>query len=327
METLEGILTIYDLDNLTSMLDIPKKTLTYLSIRGNSLYQSFQIPKRKGGFRTILAPGGALKNIQRRILDKILDPLQSYLPTCIQGFRRGRSILDNAEKHVGSKQIIKIDLKDFFDNIKFGRVYHFYHGDCGFPPDVSWHLTRLCTYRNGGEWINQSASIKKCVKFINKRPRYTPQGAPTSPALSNLIFRHMHARLSGLAKAVDFTYTAYADDLTFSRNAGENPIKDKSLNRFRKNIFKIISSEGAKCNHKKNGLFRNSRRMSVTGIVVNEKPNVPKEYYRNLRAGMQQIHQSGSAEESRAVLRGKWEFLRMVNPERAESLRKKYPIF
>ncbi|MBN1428095.1 MAG: RNA-directed DNA polymerase [Anaerolineae bacterium] len=153
-------------------------------------YRPFSVTKRDGRERRILAPSPPLKKLQRMLLHRYLDTLPVH--PAAMAFRRGCSIVDNAQRHAGQKLVATLDLVDFFESTTADRVR-------GFFLKQGWHgealsmLMRLCVYRNG-----------------------LPQGAPTSPALSNLVNYEMDERIADLARRADAVYTRYGDDLTFS---------------------------------------------------------------------------------------------------------------
>jgi hypothetical protein len=363
--TIKGALVLRDIVHLSAQLQIPTKQLIYLGYSGDKFYRSFEIPKSNGKTRTIQAPTGILKSVQRSITNVVLNPLQRYLPGYICGFREGGTIQEGARIHVGAEQLIKYDLQNFFDTISMGMVYKMFK-HAGLPNDVSWFLSRICTRMVAGKEavdrkvVGRSHSYQSAIyrqQPVEQRPRhwkrltpkprvtgdpwdppdknphylrsqsrrFTPQGTPTSPAVSNLVSRIMHARLNGLAESMGLKYSAFADDLTFSVPSGSRPLGKKALKRLDETIRKIIDEEHLKLNDK-GGVYSSSQRLVVTGVVVNEKTNVTKDYYRNLRAAMHQ-YMNGKSTQTIDQIRGRFEFLRNCNPERAASLRAAYPIF
>jgi len=189
------------------------------------------------------------------------------MPTAT-GFVSGRSIVDNAKRHVGKKYVYNIDLKDFFPSINFHRVRAVLEKVPPFKLDhkIAVIIANLCCYENS-----------------------LPQGAPTSPTLSNFICRKLDAKLYKLSKDRNFTFSRYADDITISCNRNIFTPEFKSL------LTEIIKEEGFELNPKKERLQRNHvksetgyirERQEVTGIIVNEKPNVPRHFIRNLRAAL-----------------------------------------
>jgi hypothetical protein len=278
-------------------------------------YTRFTIPKRGGGERVICAPGKQLRWVQRQILDQILAKVAPH--QAAHGFVAGRSTVTNAEKHRGATLLIKFDLRDFFPTIHYHRVMGlfaslgYYVGDGRFGTDddakrVAPTLARLCCYTPDPEaWEGV----------------VLPQGAPTSPAISNLVCRRLDARLEGLAQRKQGVYTRYADDLTFS-------FKDDSLDlgRFRWWVDQVCHQEGFFVNQSKYRVIRASQRQLVTGIVVNDELRIPREERRRFRALLHNCRRHGLASQSRgradlgAYLRGFASYVHMVHPEEGEEL-------
>lgn len=278
-------------------------------------YARFTIPKRNGKQREICAPNWQLRHVQQTILHKILSNVPVH--DCAHGFVPGRSIVTNAQPHVGSRLLLKFDLQEFFPTITYARVIGlftslgYYGRTVRFSRDddscnVAPTLARLCVYAwNPKEWITS----------------YCPQGAPTSPTISNLICRGLDARCEGLAKACGGRYTRYADDLSFSF-----PTDDVSIGRFRWWVDQICHQEGFYVNHSKFRLMRSSRRQTVTGIVVNDCLRVPREQRRRLRAILHDAEQNGlqAAARGRAGfkswLQGYVAYVNMVHPDEGQEL-------
>ena len=233
---------IFNLRHLRKICGISKREQNaYFGINRGQLYRQFNIPKKSGGIRTIEAPDDKLKAIQRWIKDDILDSFScSEYAT---GFKKGKSIVDNARPHIGKELIINIDLKDFFPSIRYADVIRVF-SYMGYRTDVAHLLTRLCT--NGNNVL--------------------PQGSPASPALSNLVSLRLDKRLGQLAKNLNCTYSRYADDITFS---GE-----KGIRAALPLIRDIIADEGFEINEDKVRLQYAHQRQEVTGLIVNEQLSV-----------------------------------------------------
>lgn len=220
-----------------------------------SRYHRYTIPKRNGGLRAICAPEPKLKTLQRRILRRLLKSLKSH--PCATGFEKGRSIVTNANAHVGAAVIVRMDVKDFFTSTRKKRVRKFF-SSIGWNRFTSQLLTQLCTYEGS-----------------------LPQGAPTSPRLSNLVNYLLDVRLAGVAAKLGATYTRYADDITFSfkteqPEAVSNAIRQTKL---------VLADYDYKIHHKlKLSIRRKHQQQRVTGLVVNERVNLPRKTRRWLRA-------------------------------------------
>jgi retron-type reverse transcriptase len=229
------------------------------------------------------------------------------------GFARGRSIRTNAGPHAHQAIVVKLDLEDFFPSITYRRVRGLFQA-IGYGDVVAICLAKLCTVR----------PAEKVVRFLgNIRHPMLPQGAPTSPAIANLVCRRLDARLSGLARAFGAAYTRYADDVTFS---GDESL-EKSLRRFLPLLYGIIRDENFRVNRKKTHFARRGARQGVTGLVVNDGPSVPRRYRRQLRAILHNARKTGLEAQNRAGhpafaahLRGRIEFVRTTHPELADKL-------
>lgn len=298
-----GLRCVFTPFHLAHLLKISIERLHWMANDKRNHYTSFPVKKRDGGVREIFAPKPYLKGVQRQILDDLLHRVR--LNSHAEGFRRKRSVLTNAKRHIGKKVVIKMDVKDFFPSITFERVLGMFIS-LGYPRQVSLLLTRLVTH-NGR----------------------LPIGAPTSPAISNIVCRRLDKRFSGLGEKAGFDYSRYADDITISSN-------NKGVNRMIPFFKEIMSEEGFETNETKLRILRSGGRQKITGIVVNKKPNLDKKEIRKLRAvlyncGHRDLRQevkrwaenekglnnprSYSLREFRSSLRGKIHFVRMVNPE------------
>jgi RNA-directed DNA polymerase len=245
---------IFEFQHLAALLGRTPKYLSSVVNCPEAHYRIFRIPKRKGGYRIISAPYPALLECQQWINHHILSTVPVH--SSAQGFIHNRSIISNAEKHLAKHQLLKIDLADFFSSISIKRVINVFQR-LGYPHNVSFYLARICC----------------CNDML-------PQGAATSPTLSNIIAKRLDLRLHGLSRRFHLEYTRYADDMVFSGNQiPENFILKVKL---------IIKSENFDINEKKTYLSKNPGRRIVTGLSVsNQTLKIPKSYKRKLR---QEIH-------------------------------------
>ena len=258
------------------------------------MYYSFEIPKRHGGTRRISAPAPRLKKLQRRVYEKLLANAE-YLEPC-RGFMKGLGIKDNAKVHSGQPLVINMDLRDFFPSVPIRLVYRVFRDIAG----------------------SKAAGV--FLAALTTKDGVLPQGAPTSPALANLVCKRMDLRLQGLAASVEAKYTRYADDLTFS--GPENIIAVMPL------VRKIVEEEGFAVAEEKTRIMRGGRRQEVTGLVVNENVSLPRDVRRRLRAAAhhqatsQPLHWDNKpmSEESFA---GRLAFLQSVQPDVAAKLKRK----
>jgi RNA-directed DNA polymerase len=242
---------VHDINDLAKRLGITVEELQAV----RPAYRSFTIPKRSGGTRNILAPDDRLKAIQRRILRRLLGRLRCH--PAARGFTRGQSIVSNAKAHVGKAVVVRMDLKQFFESTKAERVSRYFRvlGWNGGACDL---LVPLVTHQGG-----------------------LPQGAPTSPRLSNLVNYRLDTRLAKLAKKHHAEYTRYADDLTFSF-ATDTPQAIHSVIRTTK---RIVADEGYVLHQRKKLHIRRRHNCQlVTGLVVNQHVQLPRKTRRWLRA-------------------------------------------
>ncbi len=227
-------------------------------------YTVFTVPKKSGGVREIVAPISRIKHIQRKLATLLLEIYPEK--NCVYGFHKGKNIKLNAEKHVNKRIIINIDLNDFFPSINFGRVLGlFKSAPFAFNDEVAIALAQICCYK-----------------------KKLPQGAPTSPIVSNFICWSLDNALLWFARKNKFVYTRYADDITFSTNLKEIPVEfgfvinDKLI--LSQELRNIIETNGFKINENKTRYAFRNNRQKVTGLVVNEFPNLDRKYVRNIRA-------------------------------------------
>lgn len=285
-------------EKLANMLKIKISDLTFILYKTKSQndYQSFQIPKKMGGFRNISAPNPKLKGIQRRILNiiyKKYKEINSKNNIC-HGFLRKKSIITNANIHRNKKLVLNVDLLNFFDHFHFGRVMGYFEKNKYFqtPHGVAVILAKICCY-NGK----------------------LPQGAPTSPMLTNLICQSMDCRIATLCKKYKLLYTRYADDLTFSTNDSNF---QNSYQNFLGTLKKIIEESGFEINNDKTRLQDQNHKQKVTGLIVNEKVNVDKNYFRYTKAMALSLYKNGEffIEKQKGTLKqleGRFAFINQVD--------------
>ena len=234
-------------------------------------YQEFWMRKRSGGYRMISAPDKDLQAIQSTIYSRILSSVTIVHPAAV-GFRCGRSVVDNAAPHLGKRYVLKMDIHDFFGSIRSPRVRQTFK-KIGYPENVSKVLGALC-----------------CLH------RHLPQGAPTSPALSNIVGYEMDRKLAALAAEYGLTYTRYADDLTFS---GDVFPKEQIIPQ----VKRIIRDEKFEPNHKQTHFLNQSSRKIITGVSVASgvKLTIPKSKKREIRKNVYFILTKGLAEHQRRI--------------------------
>ncbi len=277
------------------------------------------IKKRSGGRRLIEAPKPKLKRVQWRILDRIL----AHVPVhpAAHGFVVGRSIATNAQPHVGQRILLKLDLENFYASVSLNRVVAIFRS-LGYSREAAIWLGRLTTASLPATMLGKGRSDADFKPYLR---RHLPQGAPTSPALANLSAFSLDLRLSGLARTFGANYTRYADDLTFS---GDQQFL-RSLAVFIPLAHQIVRSERFSLNKKKRKIIRNSQRQTVTGVVVNARPNVARSDFDRLKAILTNCIRRGPSTQNHerhasffSHLQGRIAHVGLLNPARGERLRR-----
>lgn len=257
--------SLNNLEDVASFLHISNRQLIYYSFIApeNKRYKQFDIRKKNGDNRPIHAPAKTLKRAQK-ILNYKLQALYEPINTA-HGFikkyenNEGQIVTTNiitcASLHIKKRLILNIDLKNFFPSITAQRVYGLFMNQYNLNKEVSRILTRICCY----------GSI-------------LPQGAPTSPIISNMICSRLDRKIRKYCSQNSISYTRYADDLSFSTH------KKKLPESFEMKIKEIIESEGFEVNPNKSRLLVRENKLEVVGLTVNKKVNISRKYIRNIRA-------------------------------------------
>ena len=256
-------------------------------------YRRFTIPKRDGTERPIWAPLPLLKQTQRWILHNITERLLVH--GAAHGFLAGRSIATNAAVHGDSKTILKMDLKNFFPTVTLPRVKGIFR-KAGYREQVATLLALVCT-ESPREIIQRNGK----TYYVSLGPRCLPQGAPTSPSLSNTICLKLDGRLDGLAKKYGWRYTRYADDLTFSLpNKHSGAPKLGALIGL---VTRTVDDEGFRINSEKTQVVRSGGRQKVTGLVVNDDrgPRTTRKVRRELRAAINNLQNGKPLKEGETI--------------------------
>ncbi len=255
-----GLPLLHDAEEVASALDISMNQLAWLCYhRGAATidhYNHFTIPKKSGGRRAISSPKTKLRAAQSRLLETVLSRLPIH--EAAMAFRAKVNIADNAWRHAGAAVVLRLDLKDFFPSITFRRVKRLFES-IGYNEGVATLFTLLTT-----EAPRTRMSLDGKTYFVALSERFLPQGACTSPALTNALCRRLDARLSGAAQRYGFIYTRYADDLVFSAPDAKAPVL-----ALRDLAARIIADEKFEINPEKTAIMRRHRRQSVTGLVIN----------------------------------------------------------
>lgn len=272
-ESLNNIRTAGDLANVLDKIkriefgavrySISEKMLRYFSSDSISpkRFRRFHIKKKSGGLREIKAPCQQLDVILSCVnilLTSIYEPSDVAM-----GFTSGRSVLNNAQIHVGHNYVFNIDFKDFFPSIRQARV---------------WKRLQLAPFNFSKEIANILAGLC-CSYDANANANVLPQGSPASPLLTNAICDKLDRQMKGVAKRFGLHYSRYADDMTFS--SMHNVYQEGS--EFRTEIQRIISEQGFRINESKTRLQKTGARQEVTGLTVNAIANVSRQYISDLR--------------------------------------------
>lgn len=269
----------------------------YINVRDSQVrYRSFSIKKKNGGKRRIKAPVAGLKAIQKSLnllLQTIYEPSDA-----VMGFIKGKGIVDNARAHLGKNYVLNIDLKDFFTTIEQGRIW----GRLKLPPfnlnekNKSLEVANIISVITTQEALVSRADENGFSSFCKRN--VLPQGAPTSPLISNAVCQQLDFYLTAVAKRFGLKYTRYADDLTFSsmhhvyHTDGE----------FMKELYRIIKKHGFSINHDKTRLQKKGFRQEVTGLIVNDKINVTSTFIKQLRVWLKNWETIGYDETTRIFM-------------------------
>ena len=286
-------------------------------------YVSTWIRKRHDGYRLIESPKPMLKNVQRFIVQDILNLIPPH--DAAHGFRSGRDVTTFVEAHVNKPFCLRMDLKDFFPSVTGGRVFGIFLR-AGYPREVASALGNLCTTQTPQTIVDlqrppgQTGAHRTSQLYI---PSHLPQGAPTSPALANLAAFHFDCRLSKLAESRNISYSRYADDLLFS---GDQEFA-KSAKKFSIFVGAIAIEEGFEVNFRKSRFQYSSQRQSATGVVINQLKNLQRREFDRLKATLHNCVKFGPVSQNRKNharfrqhLSGKINWVHRLNPDKARRL-------
>ena len=289
-------------NDFAKFIGVKLQTLTYLLYikKIDNCYNTLEIPKKNGDTRTICVPNKNLKKVQKKLYNKLstyydeIKTQNNFTSKISHGFEKNRSIVTNAEVHKNKRYVVNLDLLVFFPSINFGRVRSYFIKNNYFEinDDIATILAQLTCYKGT-----------------------LPQGASTSPLIANMICNIMDIRILKIAKKYRLDYTRYADDLTFSTN---NKYFLNDYDKFLEDLKNIIHRSGFELNSKKTRLLFSNSRQEVTGLVVNKKISVPKEYYKNTRAMAHSLYKNGYFlidDEVGTIeqLEGRFSFINQIN--------------
>lgn len=262
-----SIQKLSSLDGLCDLLGVKKGHLLFICYkRTHELkYKSFEIPKKRGGLRKIDSPQKGLRVVQQKLAELLAENLD-FKP-CVQGFIKKRGVLPNATLHKKSTWVLNVDIKDFFGSINFGRVRAvFIAKPFEIHPDVATVIAQICCFNN-----------------------YLPQGAATSPIVSNIVASTLDNRILKHVRSHHLTYSRYADDITLSsKRLFPREIAHISDGRtiVGEDLASIFSRARFEINENKSRLQSKYDRQEVTGLITNKKVNIPAEYKHKVRTAI-----------------------------------------
>lgn len=306
-----------DETELATAMGVDLKELRFLAFNRKvsevSHYRKFYMPKKSGGRRLISAPMPRLKKVQYWILQNLFNKVA--LHKAVNGFVANRSIVTNARPHVGKDLVLNMDVKDFFPSVHFKRVKGLLQ-QLGYSEKISTIIALICT-----EAVTDEVEIDGKNYFVQKGNRVLPQGAPTSPAITNILCFSLDNRLQGLANKLDCNYSRYADDITFS--GGKEIIAQQLVWR----IKRILQDEGFMVHPDKIRIMRKGTQQEVTGVIVNQQLSINRKDLRqfrallhNLKKGDTSTVQTHPASLSNHII-GYANFVKMVNPAKGNQLK------
>jgi hypothetical protein len=296
-------------------LTIPRlRWLSYhREVDSGSHYRRWSVPKRDGSMRLISAPKPELKAAQRWIAHEVTEHLPVH--GAAHGFLAGRSILTNARVHAGARVVVKLDIRGFYPTVTYRRVKGLLRR-AGLTEQVATMMALLATECPREEVVTHGKKY-----YVATAPRSLPQGAPTSPSITNALCLRLDCRLSGLARKLGARYTRYADDLTFSWHGAATPEVGALIHA----TAAIVRAEGFEVHAKKTRVMRKGGRQQVTGLVVNAAPErpdarVPRATVRRLRAAIKnrELGRAGKG-ETLEQLKGMAAFVMMTDRVRGKA--------
>jgi hypothetical protein len=307
-----------DLEAFAKAVGLTIPRLRWLSfhreVDAGTHYVRWLVPKRDGSSRLISAPKPELKRVQRWIMREVTEHLPVH--GAAHGFLAGRSILTNAIVHARAKTVVKFDIKGFYPTVTMRRVKGLLRR-AGLGEQVATLMALLAT-----ECPREEVDTHGKKHFVATGPRSLPQGAPTSPSITNALCLRLDCRLSGLARKLGCRYTRYADDLTFSWHGTST----SDIGALMRGVNTIVRSEGFEIHLKKTRVMRSGARQKVTGLIVNTaaagvpSARVPRKTVRHLRAAIKnrELGRPGKG-ESLEQLRGMASFIMMTDEKRGRA--------
>jgi RNA-directed DNA polymerase len=307
-----------DVDAFAKALGLAIPRLRWLSyhreVDSGTHYRRWLVPKRDGSQRLISAPKSELKRVQRWIMREVTEHLPVH--GAAHGFIAGRSIATNARVHAGANIVVKLDIRGFYPTVTMRRVKGLLRR-AGLGEQVATLMALLATESPREEVVTHGRT-----HYVAIGPRSLPQGAPTSPSITNALCLRLDCRLSGLARKLGCRYTRYADDLAFSWHGSTKP----QIGALLRAVGTIVRAEGFELHTKKTRVMRKGARQKVTGLVVNAvregvpPVRVPRKTVRQLRAAIKnrELGRPGKG-ESLEQLKGMAAFVMMADRARGRA--------
>ena len=320
------------LGHLAQHTQVPYWRLRAVVRRAPGSYRHFTIRKRSGGRRTISVPHPEVMLVQRWLTQHVLNK-QPVHPASY-AFKPGSSIVHCAARHTGARWLVKMDISGFFGSISEVSVFKVFRR-LGYSRLVSFELARLTTcvtknpYRYASRKWSNYTPYETIGHYNDSRIGHLPQGAPTSPMLSNLVMREIDAKIASAARRASLTYTRYSDDLTFSTRRNFSRSQAQTLVR---TVYDLLRAVGLYANKRKTVIAPPGARMVVLGLMVDgTKPRLSRQFRDSLRQQLYYLQKFGPIEHMRKrefetvlgmkhYIRGQIDFARMVDSSFSEKM-------
>lgn len=343
----EVISSHYSLPSILSINHLAKRTeVNYEQLRGfinrvdSEAYKKFSIRKRSGGRRFIHVPNHELMRVQRWLNQYVLKNIPTHPAS--HAFKEGNSIKSCASIHCGARWLIKLDIADFFESISEIQVFRLFK-ELGYSPLVAFELGRLCTTQTF--WLSPRKQFKQwrvwqpnesIQEYNQQLLGYLPQGAPTSPLISNLVMRECDDKLSRIARRYSLKYTRYSDDLSFStRSKNFDRATAKSVIY---EVNKVISEAGYRQQYRKTKVIPPSSKKVILGLNVDgAEPRLQKEFKDRIRQHLYYLNKLGIHEHVanrgfdsiwgfKSHLRGLIDYANMIEPNYSKKVLREFKM-
>ena len=299
-----GLPAILTLKHLAVHTGSTYQYLRTLVERQHDPYRSFKIRKRSGGFRVIVVPEPRLMAVQRWIARFVLCGVRPH-PLSF-AYQRGKSVLDCARRHVGARWLIKVDVRQFFESITEIQAWRAFN-ELGYRPLICFELARLVTRdlpasslrRRQPQWQSSSSSYTSIPWYRHDTLGHLPQGAPTSPMMSNAVMVQLDGDLESLAISFGLEYSRYSDDLVFSTAASDFDRTRATL--LVKKAYNRMREEGLRPHQSKTHISPPGARKVVLGLLVDsDRPRLRREFRERLRLHAHYLRTKGPTAHAKA---------------------------